>query len=220
MEILIYMYKRKCLRTLFFGTCLMLFVCFPFYGVAAAEIPDETMAAESAGRKFVMDFIFTATGENGEIIYEESGSVAVNGGLYRMTVSDDLVVVGNEDSQWLYKPQSDEIIIVSSEISRKLAAASSMDELVTELISLFISESDSGHSRNHGHGLNSKNSFVRPEIVWDKGNRLSEIRIKTSDKAGYKIKITSFSEVKSLPDTLFIFDSSKYPYAIITDLRQ
>lgn len=215
-EFLIYIYKCKYLRTVFFGTCLIFFVYCPFFGVAAAEMADETMAAEFAGRKFVMDFIFTATGETGEIIYEESGSVAVNGGLYRMTVSDDLVVVGNEDSQWLYKPQSDEIIIVSSEISRKLASASSIDKLVTELVSLFISESGSVHSRNNSYG----NNFVRPEIVWDNGNRLSEIRIKTSGKAGYKIKITSFSEVKSLPATLFIFDTAKYPYAIITDLRQ
>lgn len=216
MNFLIYIYKCKCLRTVFFGTCFMIFIYFPFSGVVAAEMADETVAVESADRKFVMDFIFTATGEAGEIIYEESGSVAVNGGLYRMTVSDDLVVVGSGDSQWLYKPQSDEIIIVSSKISRKLAAASSIDELVTELVSLFISESNSGHSSGHNHG----HSYVRPEIIWGKGNRLSEIRIKTSDKAGYKIKITSFSEVKSLPDTLFVFDSTRYPYAIITDLRQ
>lgn len=187
----------KCLGSMLFGTCLVLFSLFPFQKAEGA--------GGDGGKKFVMEFVFTATDGEGETIYEESGSVAVNGGMYRLEVQEDLMVIGNGETQWLYKPQSEEIIIVSSEISNKLATAGNIDELAMELVSLFVS----------GAGADGG----KPQIIKGRNGRLSEIRI-NAGKACYKIKITSFSEVDSLPYSLFVFDSSQYPNAVITDLRQ
>ena len=97
------------------------------------------MAAETG---YAIEFIFSAQDENGKIIYSESGSVLVCGGKYRFEIPEEVLIVSDGVSQWVYNPMNEEIMISKSEISKQLSEAVTPNDIAVKMASLFTGEAN------------------------------------------------------------------------------
>lgn len=158
------------------------------------------MAAETG---YAIEFIFSAQDENGKIIYSESGSVLVCGGKYRFEIPEEVLIVSDGVSQWVYNPMNEEIMISKSEISKQLSEAVTPNDIAVKMASLFTGEAN-------GSGA--------VDIKSDKNNIPIELILKADD-IRYRINIESFVQKENIPQESFKFNVKNYPEAMVTDLR-
>ncbi len=155
--------------------------------------------------KFLIYFIFTAIAADGSQVANETGKLFLDGNKYRLEVEDELLVVCDGSTQWMYKPQSEEIVIVGSEIAASLAKAKDMEEAAGSILDMLVPNAAPG-------------DIV---IVKDIRGVIQQIRIflggKTMDKA--RIDVSSAVEKAEFPQGCFTLDPADYPNAIVTDLR-
>ncbi len=154
--------------------------------------------------RLLIYFIFTAIGADGSQLANEAGKLFIDGNKYRLEVEDELLVVCDGNTQWIYKPQTDDILIATSQIADNFSESGDFNETVQNLIALFAP-----------NGSASGNTVVK------KGpdGRVKEVTINLGGKSYYKIELTSVKESDAFPDSHFSFDTADYPSAIVTDMR-
>ncbi len=169
----------------------------------------------SGAKGYGVTFSFIAADKSGEQVYNEQGKIWVNGSCYRMEIEDQLLVVCDGKVQWMYRPQTEDIIItwsqVASELDKQveseagaLSDSESVGETVQSILSVFAGES----------GANS-----RVELKKDVAGVVRELVIYLEDKSYYKIELLSITIKPSFPDGFFTLDPADYPNAVVTDMR-
>ncbi len=155
--------------------------------------------------RFLIYFIFTAFAADGSQVADEIGKLFIDGNKYRLEVEGELLVVCDGATQWMYKPQSDEIVIVGSEVASSLAKAKDMEEAAGSILDMLVPNA-------------APDDIV---VVKDIRGVVQQIRIslggKSLDKA--KIDVTSAVEKSEFPQGCFTLNTADYPNAVVTDLR-
>ena len=172
-----------------YGICLLLFISFS--GVLSAQTG------------YSIKFSFSVEDTKGGIVYAESGDIFVCGGKYRLEIPEELIIVCNGKTQWIYNSLNGDIVVSDSEISDRLSSADSPFDSMETLLSLFASSEEEGS---------------RIDVKKDKAGKPVEITL-CSDKTVYRVKVKSLETVENMPQEKFIFNVKEYPEAIVTDLR-
>ncbi len=156
-----------------------------------------------------ISFVFSATDNKGKEVYNDSGKSIIYGNKYTMEIPGDLLVVNNGLVRWIYKINDEEIVIADNNPE---------EEDVLENPFAVLRTGRRGKLKNYTVSVVGRGSGAPGELkdIPDK------IILTATGGAKYTIKITGF---KSLPDinekaALFELDTSRYPRAIITDLRE
>ncbi len=170
-------------------------------GICLLVLPN--VAFPQSGLSF--DFTFVAEDAGGRAFYNEKGNVLASGGMYRVEIPGEFLVLCDGTSQWIYNFGTDDVIVAHSEISKSPEAAGGANvpvPVVEKLVSLFT-----GDSKNY-----------RTSIKKDANGMPVEVTVR-STKDVYKVKIGALKQLGNCSRENFTFDLQKYPDAIVTDLR-
>ena len=189
-------------RELILGTCLVLMAilfCVKAFGLLC---PAELHGAQQPQYADEVSFTFTSFDKDGKVVFEEEGAVTMLQNKFRLEVEDEFIMVTDGSTLWVYKVQSDDIIIM--EYSSR-SADRPIENSILNLAELF------GYSEASGNRMEmKKNADGKP----------AEIIFHTADDSMHRVKIKSVKVRQPLQSSkTFILDSNDYPNAIITDLR-
>lgn len=137
---------------------------------------------------------------SGVEVANEQGKIYINGSSYRLEVEDELLVVCDGSAQWMYRHQTEDIIITGS----RVAAGNNLEETVQNILEQFVGSA----------GANGNVSIAK-----DSNGRANEITVNMGGKAYYKVKLASVTETEAFPDGYFTLNVADYPNAIVTDMR-
>lgn len=189
---------------------VFLFFVFSFCGIGNKTIQAQNKELEGFARKAnagsEIAFQFSATDNKGKEIYNETGKTLIQGNKYRLEVPDNLLIVNNGSTRWIYKEQDDELVI---------AANNPNEEDILEN-PFAILQSNGKQIKNYGVSIVKRAAGAggaQMQGVPDK------IILTAKGGAKYTIKITGFKGVPNLSGAIFELDAKKYPKAIVTDLR-
>lgn len=154
-----------------------------------------------------ISFVFSATDNKAQEIYRESGKTIVYGNKYRMDVPDNLLVVSNGTSRWIYKPQEEELVI---------AANNPGEEDIMENPFAILNVKNGGTVKNYTVSVISRATGTGGKELQGVPDK---IILTAKGGAKYTIAITGFKQIATPPATTFELDVKKYPNAIVTDLR-
>lgn len=154
-----------------------------------------------------IEFVFSATDNKGKEIYNESGSTIIHGNKYKLEIPNELLVVNDGTTRWIYKGQDDEMVI---------AANNPQDEDILENPFVILKGGNGGVLKNYTVSVINR-------VAGAGGSDLQGVpdKIILTAKGGakYTIKITGFKSIANPLGILFELDVKKYPNAIVTDLR-
>ncbi len=179
-----------------------LILSFLFSFAANAQHSSDISHAE-VQKGYSFGFAFSAKDAKGASVYEAKGDIVVSGARFRMEIPQEMVVVSDGVTQWVYNCSNDEILISASEFSQLTASASSPVDLVEKLAGLFV-------------GANK--GYEKVVVNKDKGGNPVEVVLKYA-KGSYVIRIIGGIIEKNTPPEIFSLDIGKYPEAVVTDLR-
>lgn len=187
---------------------LFIFFVLSFCGIDSGFAQNKELEgfAVKANAGSEIAFQFSATDNKGEIIYNETGKTLIQGNKYRLEVPDNLLLVNNGITRWIYKEQDDELVI---------AANNPNEEDVLEN-PFAILKSNGKQVKNYTVSIVNRAAGLggaQMQGVPDK------IILTASGGAKYTIKITGFKSVYNLSGSMFELDVKRYPNAVVTDLR-
>lgn len=193
----------KC-RKFLLGTCLvfmgMLF-CDEAYGAdfMRAHLP---LIAQEPQYADVVSFTFTSYDKDGRVVFEEDGVVTMQQNRFRLEVEDEFMMVTDGSTLWVYKVQTDDIIIMGNSMA---GSSQPLENSILNLAELF------GYSQAAGNQMEIKKSA---------DGKPSEIIFHTADDSMHRVKIKSVKVKQPLHSAdIFKLDGKDYPNAIVTDLR-
>ena len=161
-----------------------------------------TLSGFCSDRVSVMSFIFSAADNAGKEICKEEGTVSYSGDRFRIELKDQMLVVSDGTAMWVYKEQSDDILILEAGFGS--FDADNLESAIRKLVSVF------GYT---GTGDD------RVDIKRDAKNRPAEVTFFSAGKSYYKVTIKSVAENVAADDKIFTFSLRDYPNAVVTDLR-
>ena len=175
----------------------------------------------------MIGFDFFAMDGKGEKIYEERGTVSVRGDKFRMEIPDDLLVVSDGTVKWIYKPGAEELIIAENNTEEPdvLENPFSILEQAARFYNVTVG---TGVKTLGGKSVKTvtltpreaKNNYNRIDIFLEKDKNIPvRIEFFSIDGSRYTASILSFEPLTDTSGALFVLDPSKYPDAVITDLR-
>lgn len=141
-----------------------------------------------------LSFNFSATDKGGVEVYNSSGTVVSFEESYIME-TDDVMVVSDGQTKWIYQRGINELIIQSVE-----EGVSVMDNPFAILQSA------------------DKNYKVKATSA-DENNIPHRITLQAKTGALYTLEIKGYSALPAPDKSQFTFDISKYPDIIVTDMR-
>ena len=150
----------------------------------------------------VMNFIFRAADNAGKEIYNEEGTISYRDNKFRIELEDQMLVVSDGRALWVYREQSDDILILEAGLGS--FDADNLESAIRKLVSVF------GYA---GTGDD------RVDIKRDAKNRPAEVTFFSAGKSYYKVIIKSVAENVTADDKIFTFSLRDYPDAVVTDLR-
>lgn len=153
---------------------------------------------------YSFSFSFVAKDAKGVSVYNAKGDIVVSGPKFRMEIPQELIVVSDGKTQWVYNCSNDEILISESEFSQQLASASNPLEMAEKLAGIFV-------------GANK--GYEKAVVNKDKAGNPVEVVIKWA-KGSYVIRILGAVVEKNTPPEMFALDVRNFPEAVITDLRK
>lgn len=165
--------------------------------------------AQSQDSPIKIGFNFEATDRSGNLIYNDAGTVTMSGNRFRMEVAEDLVMVSDGTTLWIYKPQSEDIIVMDAAVvglQNASVADSSLEQALLNLATLF------GYSEG---------SSSRMDIKRSASGDLSQIHFVSTDNSSYTVKVKSVEPLANvgLDASYFTLQVRDYPNAIVTDMR-
>lgn len=195
---------------LFFMLMLCGPTCFSFFTFPVAQSQQEGSAAP-----LQMDFTFMATDRQGNELYNDGGIITLSGNRFRMEVAEDLVMVSDGVTLWVYKPQSEDIIIMEAGVAGIPAEASavsavskdnSLEQALQNMAALF------GYSDSTGSKIDVKRG---PD------GKISQIKFISKDNSSYMVKVKSVKTLSpdAFKESYFTLQVREYPNTIVTDLR-
>ena len=158
--------------------------------------------AANAQQGYSFAFAFSAKDAKGVSVYDAKGDIEVSGPKFRMEIPQEMIVVSDGKTQWVYNCSNDEIIISESEFSQQLASASTPLEMVEKVAGLFV-----GANKGYEKVVNK-----------DKAGNPVEVVLKYA-KGSYVIRILGQVVKKNTPPEIFALDVRNFPEAFVTDLR-
>lgn len=160
--------------------------------------------AANAQQGYSFAFAFSAKDAKGVDVYDAKGDVVVSGARFRMEIPQEMIVVSDGKTQWVYNCSNDEILVCESEFSGQMETASSVAEIVEKLAGLFV-------------GANK--GYEKAVVKKDKAGNPVEVVLKWA-KGSYVIRILGAVVEKKTPPEMFSLDVRNFPEAVITDLRK
>ena len=155
--------------------------------------------ASNAQQGYSFSFAFSAKDAKGVSVYDAKGDIVVNGQKFRMEIPQEMLVVSDGKTQWVYNCSNDEILISESEFSQQMESVSTPLEMVA---GLFV-----GANKGYEKIVNK-----------DKAGNPEEIVIKYA-KGSYVVRILGQVVKKNTPPEMFTLDVRNFPEAVVTDLR-
>lgn len=154
-------------------------------------------------------FNFEVSDRKGNPIYNDAGTVTISGNRFHMEVAEDFVMVSDGNTLWIYKPQSEDIIVMDAAVvglQNASVADSSLEQALLNLATLF------GYSEG---------SSSRMDIKRSASGDLSQIHFVSTDNSSYTVKVKSVEPLAgNSPDSsYFTLQVRDYPNAIVTDMR-
>lgn len=154
-------------------------------------------------------FNFEASDRKGNPIYNDAGTVTISGNRFYMEVAEDFVMVSDGTTLWIYKPQSEDIIVMDAAVvglQNASVADSSLEQALLNLATLF------GYSEG---------SSSRMDIKRSASGDLSQIHFVSTDNSSYTVKVKSVEPLANagLDASYFTLQVRDYPNAIVTDMR-
>ena len=119
---------------------------------------------------------------------------------------DDLLVVNNGVTRWIYKPGEEEIVIASNNPG---------EEDVLENPFAVLRAGNNGKIKNYTVSVIPRGAGASKELQ----QVLERIVLTAVGGARYTIRITGFRPLPDIPGAWFELDTKKYPEAVVTDLR-
>jgi Outer membrane lipoprotein carrier protein LolA. len=202
-----------------------------FIALSFQQNPSDILqsASETIKNGSKLGFSFEATDAKGKKVYEESGNIQISGNKYYMDISDELIIKCDGTSKWIYNMQTDEVIISN-------ASYDSSDIAENPFILFGISAKSKFQIDNTIKQISINNEKVNEITLIPKDKKTYkaiyiafkkigskkyypvQIKVVSANNTVYKANVNSFEETK-IESNLFTFNTSKYPNAIITDLR-
>ena len=185
--------------------------CFSF-----TLVPD-ALTMQSFDIPIKVDFNFDAKDRSGREIYNDSGTITLCGNKFRMEVADDLVMVSDGVTLWVYKPQSEDIIIMEAQMAG-LSSTQSEEPLHHPTADASLEQAMQNMATLFGY---SDGTSSKIEIIRGANGLPSQIRFISKDNSSYTIKIKSVKPIgrDELTESYFTLQVREYPNAIVTDLR-
>ncbi len=174
----------------------LIFLCLCSFSLQAQTTSKAELAEfakkVNAGRQ--IKFIFTLFDSGNKVSTTIGGEAKIYKNKYFIALDNDCKLYSDGVTSWLYNPDSDEVMITSNNSSAK--------NILENPFSILSQDNP-----------NYKVKFIRrlatsypQEIICIGEQKLS-------------IKILSFSELRNISDSVFIFKTDKYPGLTINDLR-
>ena len=186
---------------------LVFCVLMPFAAVAQ----NSSDAMHSSGvqssellKGYSFSFSFVAKDAKGGGVYDAKGDVVVSGARFRLEIPQQMIVVSDGKTQWVYNCSNDEILVSESEFSGQMETASSVTEIVEKVAGLFV-------------GANK--GYEKAVVKKDKAGNPVEVVLKWA-KGSYVIRILGAVVETKTPPEMFSLDVRNFPEAVITDLRK
>lgn len=175
----------------------------------------------------VISFTFNSFDTGGKCNYSNTGTIITSGNKYRLSIGDELLIVSNGQTRWIYNEESEEVIISN--------ATESETDITENPFILF----DIAGNKNYSLGkaitnttINSKATSVITIIPKDKKTYKSiqiavnkatntpvKISIFAANNSKYIANINSFKAPVSHSASQFVLTAKQYNNAIVTDLR-
>jgi len=181
--------------------------------------------AQSQDSPITIGFNFEATDRSGNLIYNDAGTVTMSGNRFRMEVAEDLVMVSDGTTLWIYKPQSEDIIIMDAAMAGLQAASSAVSSVSSASSSSSVSAADKSLEQAL-HNLAALFGYAggdasKIDIKRDPGGLMSQINFISKDNSAYTVKVKSVEPLAgNSPDSsYFTLQPRDYPNAIVTDMR-
>ena len=87
-----------------------------------------------------VEFVFEAKDGRGAEIYNDSGTLLLHASRFRMEMADDLLMVSDGKTIWIYRPQTEDVIIMDADIANLQSASDddiSLEQTLHTLAGLF-----------------------------------------------------------------------------------
>ncbi len=203
------------MRILFF----FLLFCQFTYAQNSREIflkMKEEVFSREAG---MIDFVFSANDEDGDLVAEEMGNLEFQDSLFKITTSNNLIFSDGE-SKWIYDIANNEVMILSRE------EGGIIDDPLG-----FINNEENYQFRRSNKGkdgltyirLDSKDkteSFEFIELGVGGDYSLNSVKYYSRTKDTYFLKINSIISVKPNPIDYYRLPIDSIEDIIVTDLRE
>lgn len=161
--------------------------------------------ATIANRGSEIGFLFTAIDRDGSMLYSSEGSTLVYDEMFNMEIPDELIIVDNKVSRWLYKIDNEEIIVMDAASNEASIADNPFAFLRAD--SLESIENYKIEVVNRASNTSSALKSVPQKIIL---TSLAGIK--------YIIEINSFKESPQLSSHSFVLDVAKYPDAFVVEM--
>lgn len=157
--------------------------------------------------------------KKGAVTFSESGTIAMQGNKYSVSLNNGVRSISDGKSQWIYNPQNNEIII------------GERSDIGTPTDNPFIIFSNPSEHYKISYGKKRNSSYeiiLSPKkdkryskiiIVFGINRMPEEIKIEVSNGNRYNIKINSVKKKTNFPNEKFILNINDFKGATVTDLR-
>lgn len=181
-------------------------------------------AAIKAGS--ITKFTFTATDAKGKQVYNESGSIWIFGNKFRLEMPDELMVVSDGVTRWIYKMQSEEIIVSESDPENT--------DIMENPFAIFdvagkgytiLPAVQAGYRQGKTVKIiilkakDAVTNYRQIHIAVEGNNIPAELVFNSTNGAKYTVQVNRFSKAENLAAQTFAFSVRQYPNAVVTDLR-
>ncbi|MEG0890979.1 MAG: hypothetical protein RSF01_03760 [Bacteroidales bacterium] len=190
------------------GITLLLILCGFSINANTQNINKDLAAfAKRANNGSEIIFTFSATNSKGKEIYKEAGIIKIYGNKYKLDIPDNLLILNNGVTRWIYKIEEEELVI---------AANNPQEEDILENPFIILRAGSSKIISNYTISVVKRVAEKEDSNIQGVPDK---IILAAKDGSKYIIKITEFNNISNLSGAQFEFDVKKYPNAMVTDLR-
>jgi len=190
----------------------------------AKVILDKVSATFKTYKTVTANFTLTITNSGNKVEGSKSGVVYIKGSKYRVNISGQ-EIYSDGDNIWTYDKSANEVQLTKFDASSNTITPQKM---FTDFYDKDFLYKLNGEKKEAGKviqeieltPIDKTKPFFKVLVYVDKATS-SIVSSKVFEKNGnhYIYKITGMKTNTPLPDSLFVFDTKKYPKAEIIDLR-
>lgn len=190
----------------------------------AKAILDKVSAKFKTYKTVTANFTLSITNASGKIEGTKTGVVYMKGSKYRVNISGQ-EIYSDGDNIWTYDKSANEVQLTKFDPSSNTITPQKMFTNFYDKDFLYKLNGDMKEGNKTVQEIeltpvDKTKTFFKVLVYVDKATK-NIVSSKVFEKNGnhYIYKVTSMKTNTNLPDSLFVFDTKKYPKAEVIDLR-